>query len=329
MSRASLLRRLAVALLPFAVYAVLAALLSIDAWRSPLTRYVGAGVDSEQTMWFLAWTPFALAHHHDPFVSYYMNYSAGFNLLWNTAIPAAGLLLWPITAIWNAVLTYNLVMTGSSVLAAGFGYLAIRRYVEPHIPAFLGGLLYGFSPYVIAQDAGHAHLVLSTVTPPLALLLLDSLVIRRKMAPWALAFLITALGVSQFFIAQEVFVTEIIVAGVLLFILAAVHRGEIRAAAPYARRVLARALPLTAALLAYPVFLQLLGPDRVAGPVHDTNHFVTDPLSLVVPTVVQQFAPDWATSISNHFSGNVSEWNGYVGIPLLALLLLVLVRYLD
>jgi hypothetical protein len=327
LSRASLLRRLVVALLPFAVYAVLAVLLNIDVWRSPLTRYVGGGTDSEQTMWFLAWTPFALAHHQDLFVSHYMGYPAGFNLLWNTAIPAAGVLLWPITAIWNTVLTYNLVMTGSSVLAAGFAYLAIRRHVEARIPAFLGGLLYGFSPYVIAQDAGHAHLVLSTITPPLALLLLDSLVIRQKMAPWLLAFLITALAVLQFFIAQEVFVTEIIVAGVVLCILAAVHPGEIRAAAPYALRVLVRALPLTAAVLAYPIFIQLLGPDRVMGPIHDTNVYVTDPLSLVVPTVVQQFAPHWATSISKHFSGNSSEWNSYVGIPLLALLLLVLVRW--
>jgi hypothetical protein len=317
----------AVALIPFAIYAVLAVLLNIDVWRSPLTRYVGGGGDPDQTMWFLAWTPFALAHHHDPIVSYYMNYPTGFDLLWNTAIPAAGVLLWPVTAIWNVVLTYNLAMTGSSVFAAGFAYLAIRRYVAAAIPAFLGGLLYGFSPYVIAQDAGHTHLVLSTITPPLALLLLDALVIRQKMGPWMLAFLIIALAVLQFFIAQEVFVTEIIMAGVLLCILAAVHPGEIRAAAPYALRVLARALPLAAAVLAYPVFIQLLGPDRVMGPVHNANAYVTDPLNLVVPTVLQQFAPNWATSISNHFSGNVSEWNGYVGIPLLGLLLVVLVRW--
>ena len=48
---------------------------------------------------------------------------------------------------------------------------------------------------------------------------------------------------------------------------------------------------------------------------------MTDLLNLVVPTDVQQLAPAAALGISSRFTGNGSEQDGYLGIPLILVLL--------
>ncbi len=75
-------------------------------------------------------------------------------------------------------------------------------------------------------------------------------------------------------------------------------------------------------VLAYPIWLQFFGPDHVVirGAIHGTDIYVTDPANFVVPTVAQLIIPQVATSISSHFSGNASEWDAYLGIPLILVL---------
>lgn len=311
----------------FLLYAVLAVALVNPVWRSPLTQYVGGGADPQQTFWFLAWTPFAIGHGHDPLLSTYLNYPAGINLMWNTWAPAVGVLLWPVTAAWGPVATYNVAMTAAIVLAAFSAFLAIRRFVPSTTPAAVGGLLYGFSPFVMAQALGHKDLVVSAITPPLALMLLDELLLRQRLRAWLLGVLIAALGVLQFFIAEEIFVTEILAGAVVVLILAVSFRDRVRTRAAYAARALAPAIAITALLLAVPVAVQLFGPQRVAQtPLHSPDIFLTDPFNLVLPTSVQLIAPHAVQQLSMHFTGNSSESDGYLGLPLLATLLVALWR---
>lgn len=47
---------------------------------------------------------------------------------------------------------------------------------------------------------------------------------------------------------------------------------------------------------------------------------MTDLTNFVVPTRLQRFAPPAAVAISDRFTGNGTEWDGYLGLPLLMLL---------
>ena len=123
-------------------------------------------------MWFLRWTPFAIGHGISPLASHYLNYPAGINLMWNTWMPAVGLLVWPITALGGVVLADNVVTTAGLALAAFFAFLALRRYVRNDVAAAVGGLLYGFSPYMAAQDTSHGQMVAAAAMLPIGLLLL-------------------------------------------------------------------------------------------------------------------------------------------------------------
>jgi hypothetical protein len=313
-----------------AVYLLLAVLLCINAWRAPSTTYIGEGPDPIQQMWGIAWVPFAIGHGLDPLFTHVLNQPIGTDILWSTPTAVVVALLWPVTALFGATVTFNVLMTLSLALASFFAFLAIRRWVPGSIvAAAVGGLLYGFSPYMTGQLIGHYNLVLSGVTPPLALMLADEILVRQRLRPRTLGLLGALLAVVQFFIAQEVLLTEALVVVLLAVVLAITHRDAVRAHVGFILRSLGWAVPPTAILLAYPTWLQFFGPDHVvaAGALHGTDIYVTDPTNFVVPTVAQLIAPQVATNISSHFSGNASEWDAYLGIPLILLLILATVRF--
>lgn len=313
----------AIAAVAYLAFAVLA---KLPVWLSPLDHF-GGTADAEQAMWFLSWTPFAVAHHSNPLTSTYLNYPSGINVMWNTAMPALGLLLWPVTAIWGSTVTFNVITTVAMALSAFFGFLAIRRYVGGGLAPALGGLLFGFSPAVVTQDFSHANVAISAVTIPLTLLLVDELLVRQRLRPGVLAALIAVLGIFQFFVFEEFFVTEVGVAAVVTIVLALTHRSEIAQRRPYAVKVLALAVPVTVALLAYPIYVQFTGPNVVRHSINDPNAFSTDLLNPIVPTPTQLIAPSAATDVSTHFSGNGSEADAYIGIPLLILLSAAVLRF--
>src|SRR5205807_3339235 len=132
----------------------------------------------------------------------------------------------------------------------------------------------------------HTTMVPSAWTAPVALILHHGLLVRQRRRVRTLAGAIVAVGVVQFFIGQEVFVTEIIVAVVVAVIAALLHRDQVRERLPYAARVTGLSAAGLALLLAYPIGLQLLGPGRPASSIPDPFTYVTDLANLVVPSSV-------------------------------------------
>jgi hypothetical protein len=312
-----------------AVYVVLAFLVTVSAWRAPSVTYIGEGPDPIQSMWAIGWTPFAASHAMNPLLSTYMNAPTGFNLLWPDAFSIPLMLFWPVTALFGAMVTYDLVITLSLALASFFAFLVIRRWVPGVVAAACGGLLYGFSPYMTGQMLGHVSLVLAGVTPPLALMLLDEIVVRQRRRPVTLGVLAALLAVAQFFIAQEFLLTEILAAALVILVLAITHRDLVRSHAGFVLRTLGFAAAPALILLAYPTWLQFFGPGHVLtqGAIHGTDIYVTNALNFIVPSVAQLISPPAATSISSHFTGNASEWDAYLGIPLVLLLIAATIRF--
>ena len=203
----------------------------------------------------------AVGHGLNPLVSTYMNRPTGLNLLWADAYALPiGAALGLMTLTLGAMVTYNVVVTLSLALSAFVAYLVIRRWVPGVVAAALGGLLYGFSPYMTAQYIGHLSLVLSAVTPPLALMLVDEIVVRQRRRPITLAALAAALAVLQFFISQEVLLTEMIAAAIVIIVLAIAYPRRVRAHVPFIVRTLGLAAVAAVAVLAYPTWLQFFGP---------------------------------------------------------------------
>ena len=135
-----------------AAYVALAVAVFSSAWQHPAGRWVGQDFDPILFIWHLRWVPFALAHGHDPLISDYLNYPDGFNLMWNTSILLPAFLLSPVTLLLGVVVAYNVLATLALALSAWCAYFALRRYVR-RVPAAVGGLLYGFSPFMFAHHS--------------------------------------------------------------------------------------------------------------------------------------------------------------------------------
>ena len=76
---------------------------------------------------------------------------------------------------------------------------------------FVGGLLYGFSPFVAAQGVAHLFQVVGFI-PPLVVLFLDRFFRTRSDPPWRAGLLVGACFVAELDISAEVFASMVVMA---------------------------------------------------------------------------------------------------------------------
>jgi hypothetical protein len=319
-------RRVVVPAAAAAVYLAFAFAMFASAWRNPFLYSIGNPGDQSLYMWQLTWPQYALLHSLNPFFSDYANYPAGVNLLWDAAMPIAAILLWPVTSTLGPLLSYNLLVTVGVALSAWTAFLLIRRYVRQPVAAGVGGLLYGFSPYMAAHAHGHVAIIVVFLTP-LILLVIDEIVRVQRHRPLLLGVALALLSFAQFFTSEEVLLTTGMVVLVLVVVAAALWPQHAVRRVRYAATALLSAGALFALLVAWPVAFQLFGPQHFTVSPHGPNVYVNDLLGFWVPTEVQWIAPRRLLAISAKFTGNAAEWNSYVGVPLSLLLVFSVVRH--
>lgn len=90
---------------------------------------------------------------------------------------------WPLLAWFEPATVYNLLLIAALVVNGLAGYALLHRITGSRPASWLGGLLFGFSPFVIARTTGHLSLV---AVAPLAVfwLSLDS---WRRSGSWRAA----------------------------------------------------------------------------------------------------------------------------------------------
>ena len=301
------------------VYLALAALVFASSWTHPFSRLIGQGMDPPLMAWFLGWSAFAITHHLDPLLSTVANVPDGMNLMWNTAYPLPAALLAPITLTLGSAFAYNLMCTLAVALSAWTAFLVIGRYVRHWPAAAVGGLLYGFSPAMMAQSLGHPFLTLGFVAP-LVLLVFDDLLIRRRYPPLLMGAALGLLGAAQLLISEEQLAAIALISLLGMLLLAMANRHAMPATLTRLLPAFAVAIGVFGVLVAVPALFQFFGPQRPTGLFQQPNEYVSDLLNFVVPTPVQQIAPGWLAGVRQNFHGNVSEWGAYLGLPLLGLL---------
>lgn len=319
-------RRRTVAAATLLLYAALAVLFLHRAWFSSPTGLAGGGGDAQQSVWFLTWTPWAVSHGVNPFLTTHLNAPQGVNLMWNALALLLGLVLWPITATAGAVASYDVLVTADLVLSAFCAFLLLRRHVR--IPAaVVGGAFYGFSPFLLSQAPSHAK-VAWAVFPPLLLLIIDGLLVRRDFSPRRAGLLLGLLVATQVLVFEEGVVLGLVAAAVVLGVLG-VRAGwrRVREDVPRVLRALGWALLPFVVLAAVPLGFQLFGANRVPGTVPGGSVYVTDVANIVVPTPTQVVSPQAAQDLTQRLSGNTVENASYLGVPLLLLAVLVAWRW--
>lgn len=308
------------ALIGVVSYFVFAAFAYLPAWPGdPHLLVTCACGDPVQQSWFLGWFPWAVLHGHNPFFTNWIDYPLGVNLAVNTEMPLLGVVTAPLSLVVSPLASYSLLLYLAYPLSAASAFFVLRRWSGSNIGAYAGGLLYGFSPYVISQ--GHAHLNLAFVPlPPLIFMALHELIVVQKRSPIRAGITLGILAVLQFFISVEVLLSTalfaaIAVVGLVIFRARVIDRRRI---AHIGRAVIPALVP--GLLLVYPVYFALAGPRRWSGPAFPTgNHYRADLLGVVVPTASQLIAP--GSTLGDRFALGPLENGSYLGIPLVLLFL--------
>ena len=83
--------------------------------------------------------------------------------------------MWPVTALWGPVASYNLLALLACPLAGWAAFLLFRRVTGRFWPSVLGGYVFGFSTYLLGHLAMHVNLELVFVPPLCAYLFLRRL----------------------------------------------------------------------------------------------------------------------------------------------------------
>ncbi len=309
--------------LPLLIYVAAALAVFHTAWQDPAQRALGFGSDPPEEIWFQSYVEHALTQGWNLLLPNHMLYPAGFNMMWNTAHPLVGILLAPAGARFGPVVGYNATATLALAVSAWTAFLLLRRISGSWIGGLAGGFVYGFSPFMIAQSLGHPQMTLAFV-PPLILLVLDAIV-RGGRSPLLLGAAVGALAAAQLLIGEEVLMQTLLLVALVVAVAVAARPAQARV---LTRRVLtagAAALVTGALLAAWPLWIQFRGPGRPGAVIHGVNTGVTDLQNLVLPTSVQMIAPHAALAQNSSWSGNLSEWNAYLGLPMLALLVVAAV----
>jgi len=253
-----------------AAYLVVSVALWWHVWSSHPTSTAVCGCgDPALFLWFLEWPAYALAHGHSLFSSSALFHPSGIDLLANTSVLAIGVPLAPVTWVFGPVATLNVASTLTPVLSALAAFWLLGRWVRWAPAAFVGGLLYGFSPFVLANLAD-AHLMTAALAvPPLILGCLDELFVRQRRRPVAVGVVLGLLVVVEFFVSTEMLVV-VGMASVIgtVFLVAfrwASDRHDLAERAGRAAPGIVAAGAVSIVLLAYPAWFALAGPAHLAG----------------------------------------------------------------
>lgn len=307
------------AVMALAVYVALSVLFFVKP-GSLTDRLLVGGPDPQQTVWFLHWWPFAIAHGLNPFISKYAWFPHGFNLTWVTAVPLAALIIAPVTVLGGAVLSYNLLMLAAPVLSAWTAFLLARYLTRDWWASLVAGYLFGFSSYELGQLLGHLNLDM-TFLVPVAILLC----VRRARGDMSRPAFIIALALvllGELGLSTEILATLCVlgaISWVIFFIIA--PKMDRRALGLLAVDGAIAGI-LMAALAAPFLFYLVRGLPDVPPEIASAATYSADPLNFIIPTDVTRLGRTVFTAIAGHFTGDAAEQGAYLGLPLIFLIAL-------
>jgi hypothetical protein len=299
------------------LYLVAALWTTLHLWRDVTGRVLSSNRgDNTYFEWMLARGARLFTHPENPFFSHAMNAPVGVNMMANTSIMGLSLPLAPVTLLFGPVASFALLLVLALALTSAAWYFVFSRHlVRSRLAAFLGALVCGFAPAMIAHSSGQPNIVAQFAIPFLALAAL-----RLAARPVWQGLLLGLLVTYQAFINEEVLLLAVLAIGLFVLVYAAMDRA--RAAREFRRYLTGLVIAAVTAglLLGYPLYCQFFGPQHYHGLPFSPNAYPLDLFAYV--TYAQESVGGARRAL---LGASPNEENASFGWTLLLLILLVVV----
>jgi hypothetical protein len=271
-------------------------------------------------------------HLQNPFLTNFINYPMGVNMMTNTFLPALGLLTAPITFLGGPALSLNLLSVVAISGSATAAFVVFRRWSDWAPAAYVGALLYACSPYMASQGLDHID-VAFVPYPPLVLLLLDEILIRQRRSARLAGVALGLLFSIQLLISDDVLGSTFVMASIGLVFLVVFRWNYVMERMAHALRALVIAFGIGLVVGAYPIWLYVFGPEHLNGPAHapvTVGFLQSDLVTMFLPSSVQLISPSGLQSVTAALSP-AQLWAGengvYIGIPLFLVSVALAVKF--
>lgn len=234
----------------------------------PTSTTVCACGDVARYFWFIEWPAHAISHGLSLFHATAAFPPTGVNLLDDTSVLGFGLPLVPVSWAFGPIASLNVALFLTPVLSATAMLLLLRRWVAWMPAAFIGGLAYGYSLYVL-NGLVDGWLNFMIAFPPLAVLCLDELLDGDGRDPRRVGALLGLLIAVQYFFSTELLAITALISTFGLLVVLFHHllrrREDLSAITRRFGRGALVALGVAGILLAYPLWFTFAGPAHLNG----------------------------------------------------------------
>lgn len=174
-------------------------------------RLPGAGADSIGGIWYFWFFKHNLFDlHTNPFAqSDLVFYPIGFNISTGYDTLLATIISLPLQFIFkNPFIVYNILIIFNFVFSSYASYLLAKYLTNDKKVSFIAGIIFGFSPYMMARSLGHMNLLTTGMIPLFILIFLKTLKnpSLKSFSLSALLFLLVSLSSWQYGLFTLLFV---------------------------------------------------------------------------------------------------------------------------
>ena len=257
----------------------------------------------------------------NPLYSNYFLYPVGMTMFVASFI---GILLVPITHVFGTIVSYNIYVLSTFVLA-GFGtYLLVKYLTENTKASFIAGIVYAFCPYHFAQVLGGGLTIASIQWIPFYLLFLMKMVKDKKRFDaclCAIFFSLTALSSWTLAVYAAIFS--------IMYILYILYTNRDTVMSYNFLKEFA-VFGIVSAVLITPFALALvnnmLTNPSMHKPLLNFVFYSADLLGFFIPGPDHPIFGNYVMPIYYNFTGNAAENTTYVGYTVLILVLFTIWR---
>lgn len=307
-------------------YLIAAFVVLIMVWRDPASRIVAGGpADPDQAAWWMRHAASEIAHWRTPgLITAGMNAPVGVNVMWNPSLLAPGIALSLVTLLAGPQVSLTVMLTAGFAGSATALFWVLRRWSCALVPAALGGLAYGFSPALTQSAAGHYDLQFAVLPP-----LIVHILLRLPRDPVRYGAWLGVLAALQLLAAEELLFYTGIAALVILAVLAArwpplrKPRQLLETSRDLLTSVASGVLVAAGVFTligGFALWTQFFGPLAQHGSAYAIDFYKNDLYSFVQPSALLMIHGAPSAAFTARFTGDPAEYLGYLGWPMLLIL---------